>query len=65
MKRSRGEMTAELDVYSKVKTPYGLLIQKFDLPMIDGKVYHWYMANPFALLWWLIQHLMHFRNFCL
>ena len=63
MKRSRGQMTDELRSYSQIETPYGLLIQKLDLPLIDGKVYHWYMANPFALLWWLVQHLVYFRKF--
>ena len=63
MKRSRGQMTEELRSYSQIETPYGLLIQKLDLPLIDGKVYHWYMANPFALLWWLVQHLVYFRIF--
>eukprot|EP00959_Pyramimonas_sp_CCMP1952_P261829 5475060-Pyramimonas_sp.AAC.1 len=38
---------------SKLRTPYGYLMEKLRAPLTDGTHVDWTIANPFALVWYL------------
>ena len=77
--RAAGEIIREHDNTSKANrhammrhvkevlhksTPVGRLLRKVDLPLTDGTLFPWLVANPAALLYTLCSNSAHYAHFC-
>ena len=48
---SRAAWRREAQLFEGTPTPYGAVLIKLNLPLLDGRVHAWHIVNPLAWLW--------------